>query len=114
MACIHQASAIMSAFESLLKICLPSDESLGRRSSGSSTNSKSSKSSKSSLLTSIEESFDSMMARIRELPAAIETKLEDFAQSVTELPSQIEDSFDVIVTSLNEYIPHHKLVAKLG
>ena len=94
----------MPVFESLLKICLPSEESPNRRASlFSRRSSNSSDSTKSSILVSLNESFDNFITTVRQLPTTIETKFEEFVQTVTEIPSQLEESFDNLVNSFNEY-----------
>ena len=88
----------MNALDSLFASCIPSEESPNRRPSISSKHSN-----KQTLLTTMEETFDSIVETIHELPIAMEQKFDKILQGVTDFPATIEESFDEIIQTLNEY-----------
>jgi hypothetical protein len=92
----------MNALDSILKSCIPTDESSKRRPSIFSVTSKQSNSQ--TLLTTIEETFENIVHLVHGIPTAIEEKLEDLMQTVIEIPTTIEESFDDLIHTLNEYV----------
>jgi hypothetical protein len=92
----------MNQFNTILKSCIPADESSKRHTSIFSVISKQSKSQ--TLLTIIEGTFENIVQTIQEIPTDIEEKLEDLMGTVTEIPTAIEEWFDDIIYKLNEYV----------
>lgn len=93
----------MSALDSILKSCIPSDGSPKRRPSVVSVSSK--QSNTQNLLTTIEETFDNIVQTVHEIPLTIEEKFDDFVQRVTDIPAILEETFEDLMYTLNEYVP---------
>ena len=92
----------MNSLDTILKSCIPTDESSKRQPSILSVTSKQSNSQ--TLLTIIEETFENIVQKVHGIPITIEEKLEDLMQKVTEIPMTIEQSFDDLIHIINEYV----------
>src|SRR5271156_5322684 len=96
----------MDPLDKLLKTCIQEkdNDSPPRRPSIFGISSK--QSTTPTLITQIEETFDSLIQTITDLPSTIETKFDSLIQTVTEIPSTIEETFDDLIDSINEFVSH--------